>query len=156
MSTARKPPPNQVTRMMLPSTVSCGWCAPNQHSRLNGSSCGTRQVATGTGWASSVMSTLAAAEPAWRLATFGPLPFHPPAGDRLGVRRVGEVEDHDDVADKAVFLRRDVGVGAVRIETVRAQGFVMPDRPRAGAVGDVVDLDAALEIIRTLAGRGTE
>ena len=58
MSTARNPPPNQVTRMMLPLTVSCGWCAPYQHSGSNGLSCGTAQVEIGTGCASSVMSTI--------------------------------------------------------------------------------------------------
>src|SRR6266568_3370060 len=68
--------------------------------------------------AQRMMAAVAAAEPTCRLAAFGPLPGHPPAGDRLGPRRVGEVEDDDNVADKAVLLRRDVGVGAVRIETV--------------------------------------
>ena len=189
----------------MPLTVSCGWCAPNQHSRLNGSSCGTRQVATGIGCVSSVMSTIhrkalgdgvsrsgdllvgddgdlaahqlvrdrqhgvgrarvgrapveaadigrvadvvdvedheaavpitriepvaapqrvmAAVPPALpgrRLAACGPLPRHPPAGDRLGPGRVGEIEDHDDVADIAVLLGRDVGIAPVRIEAVRA------------------------------------
>src|SRR5216684_4521494 len=58
--------------------------------------------------AQRVMAAVTAALPALSLATLGPLPFHPPAGDRLGPRRVGEIEDHDDVADKAVLLGRDV------------------------------------------------
>src|SRR5216683_5776084 len=55
--------------------------------------------------AQRVMAAMAAALPALALAAFRPLSRHPPAGDRLGVRRVGEVEDHDDVADKAILLR---------------------------------------------------
>jgi hypothetical protein len=35
---------------------------------------------------------------------------HPPFPDRLGFGRVGEVEDHDNVAGVAVLLRRDVDV----------------------------------------------
>src|SRR5216684_8807114 len=85
--------------------------------------------------AQRVMAAMAAALPALALAAVRPLPLHPPARYRLGPRRVGEVEDHNDVADKAIFLRRDVGIGAVGIEAVRAQRLVMPDRARLGAVG---------------------
>src|SRR5204863_8392263 len=68
--------------------------------------------------AQRMMAAMPAPLPGRGLAAGGPLPRHPPARDRLGPGRVGEVEDHDDVADIALFLRRDVGIGAVRIETV--------------------------------------
>src|SRR4029077_18776525 len=68
--------------------------------------------------AQRMMAAMPAPLPGRGLAAGGPLPRHPPFRDRLGPVRVGEVEDHDDVADIALFLRRDVGVGAVRIEAV--------------------------------------
>ena len=71
--------------------------------------------------AQRVVTAMPPPRPSRLLAAFGPLTLHPPARDRLGPCRVGEVEDHDDVADKPVFLGRDIRIAPVRIETVRPQ-----------------------------------
>ena len=51
------------------------------------------------------------------LAARLPLAGDPPAPDLLRLRRIGEIEDHHDVADIALGGRRDVGVAAVEIDS---------------------------------------
>src|ERR1700688_2603080 len=55
-----------------------------------------------------VMAAMRPALPGRGLAAGGPLPRHPPASDLLRPRRIEEVENHHDVADITLDLRRDV------------------------------------------------
>ena len=90
------------------------------------------------------MTAMRAALPGRRLAAGRPLTRHPPAPDLLRPRRVLEVEDHDDIADVAFDLRRDVGVAAVEGEAVHAVAGAAPepDLLRLRRVGHVVDAKA--------------
>ena len=91
---------------------------------------------------------LLAARPGRLLAAGEVLARHPPARHFLGLRRVADVVDHQDVADVAFHLGRDVGVVLVHVEAVHAAavGAVMRDQLRLAAVGDVVELEAAFSI----------
>lgn len=84
------------------------------------------------------------------LAARDPLTGHPPAAHFLRVRWVGQVDDHHDVADVAFRGGRDVRVAAVEVEPVHALPLGLPagDEPRAVALADVVDAEAALELGR--------
>src|SRR5205807_4891346 len=64
--------------------------------------------------------------PAGCLAAGGPLPLHPPATDLLGPGRILQVEDHDDGADIALLLRGNVGVAAIKGETVHTHPGTLP------------------------------
>src|SRR5262249_463372 len=81
------------------------------------------------------------------LAAGLPLPRDPPAADFDGLRRVGEVEDHHDVADIALDGRRDVGVAAVEVIAVDALAVRLPlrDKLRLGRPRHVADAEAAAE-----------
>ena len=83
------------------------------------------------------------------LAARLPLAGNPPAADLERLRRIGEIEDHHDVADIAFHRRRDVGVAAVEIEAVHAAADRAPfgDQLRCGGLGDVVDVDPAAEVV---------
>src|SRR5437899_11800437 len=58
--------------------------------------------------ADRVVAAVRAARPGRRLTARDPLARHPPAADLPGPARVLEVEDHHDVPDVAVELRRGV------------------------------------------------
>ena len=82
-----------------------------------------------------------------------PLAGDPPAADLLRPRRVGEIEDHHDVADVALGRRRDVGVAAVEGEAVHALagGAPLGDEVRLGGVRNVVDAEPAAEAVGVVA-----
>jgi len=79
--------------------------------------------------------------PAGCLAAGGPLAFHPPAADLFGPGRVLQVEDHDDGADVALLLRRNIGVAAIEGETVHTHPGALPmaDVARIARSADVED-----------------
>src|SRR5262245_57270195 len=81
--------------------------------------------------------------PRIRLAAGLPLPRDPPPPDLDGVGRIGEVEDHHDVADIAFGGRRDVGVAAVEIVAVHAAAGGAPrgDQLRGAWTRYVVNAD---------------
>ena len=87
-------------------------------------------------------------------AARGPLSGHPPPRHLLGPGRVLHVQDHHDVADVALHLRREIGVFAVEIEAVNAgaRGPVEADLAGTGLVGHVVDLESALKAVLRHAG----
>src|SRR3974390_959247 len=76
--------------------------------------------------ADRVMAAMPATTPAWRLTARGPLPGHPPAANLPRMRRIGQIENHDDVADIAFDFRRDVGVASVEGEPVHAHPAATP------------------------------
>ena len=84
------------------------------------------------------------------LAASLPLAGDPPAAHFDGLRRVGKIENHDDVADIAFGRRRDIGVASVEIETMNAApgGAPFRDEFRVGRVLDVVDINTAAGIRR--------
>ena len=82
------------------------------------------------------------------LAARFPLAGNPPAADLDRLCRIGEIEDHDDVADIPFGRRRDVGVAAVEIEPMHAaaNGAPLRDQLRRCRIGDIVDVDAAADV----------
>src|SRR5206468_2350917 len=58
--------------------------------------------------------------PGIRLAAGLPLAGNPPPGDLDRLGRIGEVQDHYDVAHAALRGRRDVGIAAIEIIAVDA------------------------------------
>src|SRR5262249_55364883 len=93
--------------------------------------------------------------PTWCFAAGGPLPLHPPATDLFGPGRILQVEDHDDSADIALLLRGNVGVPAIKRETVHARPGALPmaDVARVARSADVEDAQADEIISRLLASR---
>ena len=87
------------------------------------------------------------------LAARPPLAGDPPAADFFGLRGVGEIEDHHDVADVALDRGRDVGVAAVEGEAVHALagGAPLGDEVRRGGVRDIVDAEPAAEAVGVVA-----
>src|SRR5499425_2426597 len=83
--------------------------------------------------ANRMMTAMVPSRPRRRLAARRPLPGHPPAPDLLRVRGIHQIEDHHDVADVAVHLRRDVGVAAVEGEAMHAGPAALPEGELAGA-----------------------
>ena len=94
-----------------------------------------------------MVAAVLASRPGGRLAARGPLAGHPPPPDLAGVGRVGEVEDHHDVAVVALDLRGDVRVASVPVEAVHAGTAGLPECDLAGPVGpgDVPNGEAAAE-----------
>ena len=84
------------------------------------------------------------------LAAGLPLARDPPAPDLARTGRIGEIEDHHDVADIAFRRRRQVGVAAVEIVAMHAASGSAPfgDRLRIARARDVVDRDPAAELGR--------
>src|SRR5262252_7758058 len=81
-------------------------------------------------------------------ATRLPLPGDPPASDLLGLGGIGEVEDHDDIADEAFDRRRDVGVAPVEVEAVNAAAGCAPlrDQLRLARTRDIIDVEPAADV----------
>src|SRR5262249_61763539 len=94
--------------------------------------------------ANRVMAAVVPSRPRRCLAPRRPLPRHPPAPDLQWPRRVGEVEDHDDVADVSLHLRREIPIATVEGEAVDAGAAALPERDlaRARRVRHVVDPEA--------------
>jgi hypothetical protein len=88
--------------------------------------------------------------PRIRLTAGLPLPGDPPSADFDRTGRIGEIEDHHDIADIAFDGRRDIGVTAVEIVAVHAApgGAPLADRFRRARARDVIDSDAAAEVSR--------
>ena len=88
-----------------------------------------------------------------RIAVGDVLVLHAPAPDFSRLRRIADVVDHQDVADIALHLGRDVGVVLVEIEAVHALavGLVERDELRVGLVLHVVDAEAAFRIFAQIA-----
>ena len=82
---------------------------------------------------------------------------HPPARHFLGPRRIADVVDDEDVADVAFHLGRDVGAAAVHVEAMHTASprALMLDQLRPPAIGDVVELEAAVRV-RGLLGRAVD
>ena len=76
-----------------------------------------------------------------------PLTRRGPAADLFRPGRIGEVEDHDDVAHIALDGRRDIGVAAVEIVAVDAVagGRPLGDKTGPGRVGHIVDRQATVK-----------
>src|SRR5262249_10268080 len=93
--------------------------------------------------ANRVMAAMVPPRPRWRLAARRPLPWHPPAPDLARLSGIGQVEDHHDVADVAVHLRRDVGVATVEGEAMHAGAATLPesDLARPARLGYVKDAE---------------
>ena len=76
---------------------------------------------------------------------------NPPAPHFLGLRRIAQVQDLDDVADVARRRRRDIGVAAVEVVAVHAAalgaGLPVRDQARTVRPADVVDAQSAAEIV---------
>src|SRR5947208_12565729 len=91
--------------------------------------------------------------PRIRFAACHMLSRHPPAAHLLVCLRLDEVEDHHDVAHKAIRSRRDVGVATIELEAMYAAAFAA-DAPfvhelRRRWIRDVEDAEAAAELRRT-------
>ena len=99
-----------------------------------------------------MMQAMPAAGPARRLAASDVLAGHPPARHFLGLLRIAQIVDHQDVADVTLHLGRDVGVARVHVEAVDADaaGLVIADELRLRRLGDVVDLEAPIVIAALL------
>ena len=82
--------------------------------------------------AQGVMQPVLVALPRRPLAAGDVLARHPPARDFGWLVRLGDVVDHQDVADIALHLGRDVGVAVIHVEAVDADtaGLVMHDLAR--------------------------
>jgi hypothetical protein len=101
-----------------------------------------------------VVQAVLVALPARRLAAGQVLARHPPTRHLFRSRRIANVVDHQDVADVALHLGRDVGVALVDVEAVdaEAEGLVVGDQLRPGLVGDVVDPEPAVGIAALAGG----
>ena len=84
------------------------------------------------------------------LATGLPLTRHPPTAYLDRLCRIGEIENHNDVADIALDRRRDIGVSAVKIETMHTAADCPPfgDQSRIGRIRNVVNVDTAAKLVR--------
>jgi hypothetical protein len=82
------------------------------------------------------------------------LVLHPPAPDLDRLRRIADVVDHQDVADKSFHLGRHIGVVLVDIEAMHALPMRLheSDELRIGLVLDVIDVKAARRIVAQRAG----
>ena len=76
--------------------------------------------------AHGVVQANAIAVPCRRLAARQVLPRHMPARHLCRVGRVGKVVDHQDIADVALHLGRDIGIVVIHIEAVHTK-TVGPD-----------------------------
>ena len=99
-----------------------------------------------------MMQPVPPARPGRRLAGGDVLPGHPPARDFLRLPRIAHIVDHENVADIALHLGRDVGVTLVHVEAVHADpaGLLIRDQLRLRGVGDVVDFESAVGIAAPL------
>ena len=84
--------------------------------------------------------------PAWFLAAGSPLTRHPPTSDFLGARRIFEIDDRNDVPEIALHFRRAVNITSVEREPVHAARAPGCDMARRRWLGDIENLEAALEI----------
>src|SRR3569623_3679733 len=82
------------------------------------------------------------------LAAGLPLAWDPLSAYLLRLRGIGEVEDHDDVADVAFGGRRNVRVAAIEIEPMHAAADRAPHRDQLGLRGirHIVDIAAAAAV----------
>src|SRR5262245_10211578 len=93
-----------------------------------------------------MVATMVATLPRRRLAAGRPLAGHPPASHFLRLRRVPQIERHDDVADVALEVGREIRVAAVEGEAVHALAAPEGDLARTCRRADVPDAEAALEV----------
>ena len=91
-----------------------------------------------------------------RLAAPDVLPVHPPARDLDRPRRIADVVDDEDVADKPLHLGRDIGVALIDVETVDALAVGLHEghEPGIGRIRDVVDAKAGILEFVAPAGAG--
>jgi hypothetical protein len=94
------------------------------------------------------MQPVLAARPRWFFTAGQMLPRYPPARHFLGLLGLADIVNHENVADIAFHLGRDVRVVRVHVEAVhaRAVSALELDELWIPAVGDVVDLEAAVLI----------
>ena len=134
-------------RMIVVRADGCAGCAMSETSMIAEAAVPAARPQV-VAEAQRVMQPMAAAGPCRRLAAGDVLSGHPPARDFLGLGRVAHVVDHQDVADVALHLGRDVSVARIHVEAVHADaaGLVIGDQLRFRAVRDVVDLEAAVVV----------
>src|SRR6266849_1052203 len=78
-----------------------------------------------------------------------PLSRHPPAANFLRLFRILEIQDHGDVSDVTFHGRGNVGVAAVKSESMNAfpMSFVEGDLSWFGLVRDVEDFETGLQFL---------
>ena len=82
-------------------------------------------------------------------AAGNPLSWHPPAPDFARLHGVGQIEDHYDIADVTLDLRRDIGVAAIEGEAMHAGAVALPTVDLLGRrwVADIVDPKPAAQTV---------
>ena len=96
-----------------------------------------------------MVAAMLAPRPGRHLAAGRPLSRHPPASHFARPRGIGQIEDHDDIADIAIELRRNIGVASVEGEAVHARTAAGPagDLARRMRIAHVVNAEAALDAV---------
>src|SRR5688500_1240215 len=98
--------------------------------------------------AKPMVDPLLAALSGGRFSARRPLPRHPPLADLLRPHRIREIDDEHDVPAVALHLGREIGIGAVEVETVNAAaaGPIEADLLWLRGPRDVEDAQAPLEL----------